>query len=87
MAGVRAAMMCSFRLQEVADQPPDLPILHVKYIAKDQVEKRAILFGSSHGTLRHHYIVFIHNPANSNHRVSGKSLIDDILAKSSFPRT
>jgi hypothetical protein len=30
-------MIPSFRLHEVADQPPNLPVAHVEYIAKDQV--------------------------------------------------
>src|SRR5205807_4450214 len=72
-------MMPSFRLHKVADQPPDLPVPHVEYIAKDQVQKSAILFGRSHGTLRHHYIVFLRQPAHGNQRVADKSLIDDVL--------
>ena len=46
-----------------------------------RLRKVLILFGRSHGTLCHHYIVFLRQPAEGNQRVADKSLIDDVLGE------
>jgi hypothetical protein len=66
-------------VRAVRHQPPDLPVAHVEYIAKDQVQKSAILFGGAHGTLRHDDIAFFYQPADGDPRLAGKSVIDDVL--------
>src|SRR6188768_3360213 len=66
------------RHHEIADQPRDLPVPHVEYVAKDQVEKRAILFGGPDGALSYDDMVFLNHPAHRNRGVADKSLVNDV---------
>src|SRR5260370_19013022 len=77
----------SSRLHQVADQPPNLLVPHAEYMAKHQVQESAILVGGSHGTLRHHDIVFLGQPADGDQGWPTNPSSTMCLAKSSLPRT